>query len=204
MLRVGLTGGIAAGKSTVARRFVEAGACLIDYDRIAHEITEPGGLAIEPIYAAFGKQAIESNGALNRIWLASQVFSSPAQLKRLNTIEHPLIYQEAARLEEPWMDTASVVVHDVPLLASVYQTIPFSFDFIITVEAPETTRIARMVNERHMTQAQAVARVANQASQADRERLADIVIDASQPIEQMFDCVDRIYVQLQQQAQLRL
>ncbi|AKV55154.1 dephospho-CoA kinase [Bifidobacterium actinocoloniiforme DSM 22766] len=201
MLRVGLTGGIAAGKSTVSRRLGELGAWVIDYDRIAHRIMEAGGAAVEPIRKAFGGRAIGSDGSVDRAWLADRVFASGDLLARLDALTHPLIRQQAMHEEEPWRGSDRVVVHDIPLLTEIIGSIPLTFDRIITVEAPEQVRVARMVNERHMSRSQAIARVNAQASEADRRGLADTVIDSSLAIEQMFEQVDTIYEELSHQAQ---
>ncbi|WP_236034376.1 dephospho-CoA kinase [Bifidobacterium saguinibicoloris] len=207
MIRIGLTGGIAAGKSTVAARLRELGAVHIDYDAIAHAITAPGGAALPAIVRAFGADAIAADGALDRAWMAAHVFgaeAAPGARERLDAIEHPIIYDEARRWEEHAVAAARdvaresgerpiVVVHDVPLLAEVIDDIPFRFDHIVTVEAPEATRIARMERTRGMTRGQAEARIRHQSTRAEREAIADTVIDSTQPIERMFDEVDRLY-----------
>ena len=151
-IRIGLTGGIAAGKSTVAARMRELGALVIDYDGLAHEIVAPGGVALPRIAAVFGPDALLADGSLNRAWLAERVFgrdAAPGARERLDDIEHPLIYAEAARLERR-NPGAKVIVHDVPLLTEVIRSIPFQFDHIVTVEAPEQMRIRRMVATRGM------------------------------------------------------
>ena len=163
-IRIGLTGGIAAGKSTVAARMRELGALVIDYDGLAHEIVAPGGVALPRIAAVFGPDALLADGSLNRAWLAERVFgrdAAPGARERLDDIEHPLIYAEAARLERR-NPGAKVIVHDVPLLTEVIRSIPFQFDHIVTVEAPEQMRIRRMVATRGMTERQAVS-AANRA-----------------------------------------
>ncbi|WP_236632646.1 dephospho-CoA kinase [Bifidobacterium xylocopae] len=200
MLRVGLTGGIAAGKSTVSGHLADLGARIIDYDAIAHRIMEPGGEAVGPVREAFGPRAIRVDGSVDRPWLARLVFSDDRNRRRLNALTHPLIVELACRQDAAWGHQAEVVVHDIPLLADVRGAIPFTFAHVITVEAPAEVRIARMVNERHMTRDQAVARVESQAVAEDRERLADIVIDSSVPIEQMFERLDTIYEDLRRQA----
>lgn len=204
MLRVGLTGGIAAGKSTVAARLVADGARLIDYDLLAHQVLASGGQAVEAVVGRFGRQVLAADGSVDRPLLAALVFGG-ARTDRaradLDAIVHPAVYRQAARLEEEWADRPLVVVHDVPLLAQVGGHIPFSFDRVLDVEAPADVRIARMVNARHMTRDQAVGRIRSQASEEDRRRLADIVIDGSLPIEQMFDSVDRIYRDLASEAE---
>ncbi|KFI50185.1 dephospho-CoA kinase [Bifidobacterium biavatii] len=200
--RIGLTGGIAAGKSTVSRRLAELGATVIDYDLLARRVVAPGSVGLSRIVDEFGPAAIGHDGGLDRVWMADHVFGPNAPdgaRERLDTIEHPLIYAEAARLDREAVtrvvddDVRLVVVHDVPLLAEVIGTIPFCFDHIVTVEAPEPVRIARMMGERGMSREQAEGRIRHQSAEATRREIADTVIDSTQPIEQMFDVVDRLY-----------
>ena len=196
-MRIGLTGGIAAGKSTVASRLRDLGAFVIDYDELSREVVAPGSPGLQRIEATFGPETIDrKSGGLNRAWLANTVFAQGGEVERqrLNAIIHPLVFAHAQAIESGIQDSR-IVVHDVPLLADVLDSIPVKFAHIITVEAPEEERIARMVNERHMTRAQAVARIASQSTRQHREAIADVVIDASQPIEHMFECVDRLYTQ---------
>ncbi|WEV64676.1 dephospho-CoA kinase [Bifidobacterium sp. ESL0732] len=200
--RIGLTGGIAAGKSTVAAHLKERGAYLIDYDQLAREVVEPGSEGIHEIVREFGPDATQPDGSLNRKWMAAHVFSSgaaPDARQRLDDIEHPLIYRRAKDLERQVATEKSsstpVVVHDVPLLAEVIDTIPFRFDHILTVEAPEETRIQRMMKTRGMSREQAEGRIRHQSSRKQREAIADVVIDSTQPIEQMFDRLDMLFAQ---------
>ncbi|WP_152209481.1 dephospho-CoA kinase [Bifidobacterium cebidarum] len=198
IMRIGLTGGIAAGKSTVAARFAELGAIVIDYDALAHRIVEPGGEAIAQIAQAFGPDALLPDGALNRSWMADHVFGAhaePGARERLDAIEHPLVYQLAARQERS-CSTSDIIVHDVPLLAEVIGSIPLSFDHIITVEAPVCMRIERMIEERGMSLEQAEGRIRHQSSEAERRAIANIVIDSAQPMSRMMAQVDEIYQRL--------
>ncbi|NMM99552.1 dephospho-CoA kinase [Bifidobacterium sp. DSM 109958] len=200
MIRVGLTGGIAAGKSTVAARLRELGAAHIDYDAIAHEITAPGGAALPRIAEAFGPDALGEDGSLDRAWMAEHVFgadAAPDARERLDAIEHPLIYDEARWREANAVmaagDRPIVVVHDVPLLAEVLDAMPFEFDSIVTVEAPEDVRVVRMETSRGMTRQQAEDRIRHQSTREEREEIANVVVDSTQPLEQMFAQVDRLY-----------
>ncbi|WP_308201367.1 dephospho-CoA kinase [Bifidobacterium sp. ESL0763] len=215
-MRIGLTGGIAAGKSTVAAHLRELGAHLIDYDRLARQVVEPGGEGMRRIAGEFGAKAVNSDGSLNREWMADHVFSpqaAPDARKRLDDIEHPLIYRRAQELEreidrEYGMSTVEhgnagrlslspVIVHDVPLLAEVIDTIPFAFDHILSVEAPEEVRIERMERTRGMSRAQAEGRIRHQPGRERRETIADTVIDSTQPVEQMFERLDMLFAQWQ-------
>ncbi len=197
MLRIGLTGGIAAGKSTIAQHLQAQGVLVIDYDELARRIVQPGTEGMRLIRQEFGEHAVNSDGGLNRAWMADHVFgvnAEPGARERLDAIEHPLIYQEAMRIENELAE-ADVIVHDIPLLAEVITGIPFHFDQIVTVEAPCEVRIERMITTRSMTREQAEARVHSQSTRTEREAIADVVIDATRPIEQMFDSVDRLIEQ---------
>lgn len=202
-MRIGLTGGIAAGKSTVAAHLKECGACLIDYDQLAREVVEPDSEGIRQIAHEFGPEAVQSDGSLNRKWMADHVFSPeavPDAKQRLDDIEHPLIYRHAQELEQQIAKKSSsdpIIVHDVPLLAEVIDTIPFKFDHILTVEAPQEIRIQRMVETRGMSRQQAEDRIRHQSSREQREAVADVVIDSTQSIEQMFERLDMLFAQWQ-------
>ncbi|MBW3089261.1 dephospho-CoA kinase [Bifidobacterium miconisargentati] len=206
MLRIGLTGGIAAGKSTVAARWRELGAVHIDYDALARRVVEPGGEALPRIAEVFGEAALNPDGTLNRAWIADHIFgrgAEPGARERLDAIEHPLIYDEArwleanavAGAERSETDTPGplIVVHDVPLLAEVINTIPFDFDHIVTVEAPVDVRVERMVTDRGMTREQARDRILHQSSEEDRRAIADVVIDATRPLPDMLAQADALY-----------
>lgn len=204
LVRIGLTGGIAAGKSTIAAHLRTRGMYVIDYDQLAHEVTEPSSPLMQEIVREFGSDALDVQGGLNRAWMAQHVFADDLEAvrarKRLESLIHPAVYECAQSLEQVYMQYAQAerlrsplqlcVVHDVPLLAHVISKIPFVFDHIITVEAPVEVRIERMVVNRGFTKEQAKARIANQVSQAQRLAIADGVIDATRTIEQMFEDVD--------------
>ena len=203
MIRVGLTGGIAAGKSTVAARLAQDGAKVIDYDRLSHEVIAPGGPGVGPVLDRFGTDCGDGQGGVDRSALAARVFGGPAadrDREDLDDIIHPLVYDLAAKAEQPWLEGSGVVVHEVPLLTEVGSSIPFRFDRVLLVEAPSQVRIARMVNQRHMTPSQAVERIGSQTSSSSRRAQADLLVDGSQPIEQMFESVDRIYEELKSLA----
>ena len=200
MLRIGLTGGIAAGKSTVSARLRELGAALIDYDVLARQVVEPGGVGLRRIVDCFGADALTEQGELDRAWMARHVFSghdAERARKRLDDIEHPLIYDAAGKIEGAIAadDPRSVVVHDIPLLAEVIDGIPFRFDHVVTVEAPEQLRVDRMVSTRGMTRKDALARIRHQSSVEQRRAIADAVIDSARPMECMLESVDMLYEQ---------
>lgn len=205
VIRIGLTGGIAAGKSTVSTKLRELGAVLVDYDLLARHVVEPGSIGLQRIAECFGPDALTDRGELNRAWMAEHVFSgADAERKRkmLDGIEHPLIYALAVQLEHEAVeaDCQAVVVHDIPLLAEVIDSIPFEFDHIVTVEAPEQVRVSRMMTTRGMSESQAWNRVNHQSSVEQRLAIADEVIDSTQPLEQMFEHIDMLMKQWRTEA----
>lgn len=173
---IALTGGIAAGKSTVARVFARQGARIVDADKVAREVVEPGRPALAEIREAFGDEVIRPDGSLDRKALAERVFGDPEALARLNAITHPRIRDRVAERIAAAPDE-SIVVYDVPLL--VEADLPQPFDAVVTVSAPAEDRVSRLVSERGYTAVEAAQRVAAQASDADREAIADYVVDAS-------------------------
>jgi len=191
--RVGLTGGIASGKSTVSRRLAELGAVVIDYDRLAREIVEPGSPALDLIAARFGPEAINEDGTMNRAHVGSVVFADPAALKDLEAITHPAIRDLAARREAEAAD-APVVVHDNPLLVEMGAAA--ACDVVLVVDAPEETQVARMVSDRGMTEADARARIAAQASREERRAAADVVIENTGTLDALTERVDGVWASL--------
>jgi dephospho-CoA kinase len=173
-LTIALTGGIASGKSALARALVEQGAGLVDTDAIAHELTAAGGAAIEPIRAQFGDAAIGSDGALDRAGLRARVFADAAARRRLEALLHPMIWQRARRLADALAASAAYVVFDIPLLAESSQRRP-RFDRVLVVDCPVELQLARAVR-RGLGRAQAEAIVAAQAARAQRLALADDVL----------------------------
>lgn len=197
MMRVGLTGGIASGKSTVAARMAYDGAEVIDYDRLVHCLQEPGSPAIGALCDRFGSAILDNQGGVDRHALSSVVFGAGSSdaLGALNAIMHPLVFDLAAQRETQIMADGSadhLIVHDIPLLTEVYDELPFRFDHIVTVEAPVALRVERMMRTRGMSRAQALARIASQTDDRWRERISDVIIDGSTAIEQMFEQVDSL------------
>ncbi|MGX7827825.1 dephospho-CoA kinase [Actinokineospora sp. 24-640] len=175
MLRIGLTGGIGSGKSTVAARLAEHGALVIDADALAREVVEPGTDGLAAIAAEFGPGVLTSDGALDRPALAATVFTDEAARKRLNAIVHPRV---AARTGEliAVAPADAVVVHDVPLL--VENGMAPHYHLVLIVDAPVETRVARLI-ERGLPEADARARIAAQADEAARRAVADVWLDNS-------------------------
>ncbi len=173
MIRVALTGGIGSGKSTVARAFASRGAIVVDADRIARDIVEPGQPALTEIRERFGPGVIQPDGTLDRPGLAAVVFGDARALADLNSITHPRIAQRSAAImaEAP---AGSVVVYDMPLL--VEQRLTEGWDQIVVVETPMDLRLERLGRDRGMASDDARARVAAQASDAERRAVADYLI----------------------------
>ena len=173
-LRIGLSGGIGSGKSTVARRFAALGALVVDTDALAHALTAPGGAAIAAIAAAFGADMISSDGAMDRAKMRALVFGRPAERQRLEAILHPMI-GAATRAQAQLATAGQAIVFDVPLLAES-GTWRARVDRILIVDCSPATQVARVVQRSGWT-ADAVERtIAQQASRAQRRAIADAVI----------------------------
>ncbi|TNC21913.1 dephospho-CoA kinase [Amycolatopsis alkalitolerans] len=190
MLRVGLTGGIGAGKSTVAARLAEHGAVLIDADKLAREVVEPGTEGLAALAAEFGADILTAGGALDRAALAARAFTDEASRKRLNGIMHPLIGARTAELMAGAAADA-VVVHDVPLL--VEGGLGANYHLVLVVDAPVEVRVRRLVHARGMAEADARARIAAQASERQRRAAADVWLDNSQSPDVVLADVDRLW-----------
>ncbi|HKN98764.1 MAG TPA: dephospho-CoA kinase [Pseudonocardiaceae bacterium] len=176
MLRVGLTGGIGSGKSTVAGRLAEHGATVIDSDRIAREVVAAGTEGLAEIVDQFGAGMLTPDGSLDRAALAGVVFADDTARDRLNAIVHPKIAARTAELLGAAAPDA-IVVHDVPLL--VENGMGAAYHLVIVVDAPVEQRVARLVADRGMTEQDARARMATQATQEARRAAADVWLDNS-------------------------
>ncbi|EFE70122.1 dephospho-CoA kinase [Streptomyces viridosporus] len=197
MLKVGLTGGIGAGKSEVSRLLVECGAVLIDADRIAREVVEPGTPGLAAIVDAFGTDVLAPDGSLDRPALGSLVFADPDRLAVLNSIVHPLVGARSRELEAAVAEDA-VVVHDVPLLTE--NGLAPLYDLVIVVDASPETQLDRLVRRRGMTEEDARARMAAQATREQRREIADIVIDNDVPLEALERRVKEVWADLVRRA----
>src|SRR3954464_5436972 len=180
MLKVGLTGGIGAGKSEVSRLLVEHGAVLIDADRIAREVVAPGTAGLAAVAEAFGEQVLAEDGSLDRPKLGSIVFADPEKLALLNSIVHPLVGARSRELESVEAGGA-VGVHAAPLLPE--NGLAPLYDVVVVVDAGPETQLDRLVRLRGMTEQDARARMAAQATRDKRLAIADIVIDNDVPLE---------------------
>ena len=192
MIHVGLTGGIASGKSAVAAQLLKLGAVVIDADAIARQVVEPGTPALEQIGLAFGSQVFAEDGSLDRAALAAVVFADAGEREKLNAIVHPAVRAEAERLRAAAVaDGAEVVVEDIPLLVESDQH--QRFDKVLVVQAPHDERIRRMMEDRGWDRAEAVARMAAQATDEQRAAVADVVIHNDGSIEQLNEKVTRVF-----------
>jgi dephospho-CoA kinase len=181
MARIALTGGLAAGKSTVARLLAVYGWTVLDYDLLAREVVAPGTPGLGAVVACFGPGVVADDGEVDRGALARVVCSDGEARVRLEGILHPLIRALAAEREEAAVrGGAEVVVHEIPLLDRAD-----GFDLVVTVEAPVEVRVARAVADRGMTPEEAEARIAAQPPPADREAMADLVLDGRRPPEEL-------------------
>jgi dephospho-CoA kinase len=191
VLRIGLTGGIGSGKSTVAGLLAARGARIVDADRIAREVVEPGTPGLEAVVAAFGSGVLTPEGALDRPALAAVVFADPDARRRLDGIVHPLVRARAAELVAAAPPNA-VVVQDVPLLVETGQA--GSYDLVLVVEADLDTRVRRLVG-RGLSEEDARARIAAQATDEQRRAVADVVLDNSRTVEDLETQVERFWAE---------
>lgn len=190
MLKVGLTGGIGAGKSEVSKRLAARGAVVIDADKIAREVVEPGTEGLARVVAAFGEEMLREDGTLDREKLGSVVFSDPEKLATLNSIVHPLVGKRVAELQAAAPPDA-IVVYDVPLLAE--NNLASQYDVVIVVDASDEIRLDRLVRLRGMTEADAKARIAAQASREERLAIADFIIPNETTLDDLDAHVDEIW-----------
>lgn len=188
MLHVGLTGGIGSGKSTFARLLQRRGAVVIDADALARSVVAPGTEGNRAVDAAF--PGVVERGVVNRTALRDIVFADPDARRRLEEITHPLIRRETQRLVGG-LPSGAVVVHDVPLL--VEKGLSGQYDVVVVVEAPEALRRARLAVGRGMSEADISARIAAQATDAQRRAVADIVVVNDQDGARLEEVADRVW-----------
>jgi len=177
---IALTGGIASGKSTVARRWQDQGAVVVDADALAREVVEPGSPVLDHIAQRFGPEVISDDGSVNRSALGALVFGDTDAREALNGITHPAIsrlaqirFDDAARI-----NAEAIIVYDIPLLVESAQSLA-RFDLVVTVEADPKVRVQRLIDHRAMTSSEAEGRVASQATSLQRGEVADFVIDTN-------------------------
>jgi dephospho-CoA kinase len=198
MMLIGLTGGIGAGKSTIAKRLAELGAYVVDADVMARLAVDPGTPALAAIEARFGNSVIDDSGYLNRQALGATVFSDERARTDLESIVHPAVHAlttaEFNRIKQDNPD--AIIVYDVPLLVEAKNR--YDFDRVIAAHAPGEKRIKRLVSLRGMSEDEARKRVAAQASDQERLHVADDVVDTGGTLEHTIDQVDAIWASLRQ------
>jgi dephospho-CoA kinase len=199
LLRVGLTGGIGAGKSEVSRRLAAQGAVVIDADAIARTVVEPGTAGLADVVAAFGPDVLLPDGRLDRPRLGDIVFADPQLRAKLSGIVHPLVAARTRTLEEA-AGPGAIVVHDVPLIAE--NSLAASYDLVVVVDVPPRIQLDRLVRHRGLSREQAKARMAAQASRAERLAIAGIVIDNSGSLAELDRLTGELWTELRRSVQL--
>jgi dephospho-CoA kinase len=197
MLNVGLTGGIGAGKSEVTRLLASYGATVVDADRIAREVVEPGTPGLAAVVAEFGPEVLRADGTLDRPGLGAIVFADADRRKALNAIVHPLVAERSAALQQAAGPDA-IVVHDVPLLTE--NGLAPHYDLIVVVDAAPATQLDRLVRQRGMAEPEARSRMAAQAAREERLAIADLVIDNDGPLADLEPQVRKVWEQLRARA----
>lgn len=192
-MRVGLTGGVASGKSAVSAILRELGAVVIDADQLAREVVARGTTGLAEVVAEFGEEVLTADGDLDRPAVARIVFSDDAARRRLEQIIHPRVFEEVARLEAE-APAGAVVVHDIPLLAESGRA--DSFGAVLVVDVDPETQVERAVRDRGWTEEETRARIASQASREQRLAVATHVIDNSGSLEDLRRRVEEVYALL--------
>lgn len=182
VVRVGLTGGIGSGKSTVSALLRDHGAVIVDYDQIAREVVEPGTPGLAAIVERFGPEVLGADGSLDRPALGAIVFADESARRDLEAITHPAVRARAAELEGR-AGAGDVVVHDIPLLAESGERGPY--DVVVVVDVPREVQVDRLVRDRGMSLDEAQARIGAQASRDDRAAVADVIVDNSGSLEEL-------------------
>jgi dephospho-CoA kinase len=200
VLLVGLTGGIGSGKSTVAAMLASRGAVVIDADDLARSALEPGTHGYAEVLRRFGPPAVSLRGDLDREWLASKVFADPEARRQLEGIVHPEVASLFRQAVEPYRDTDRVVVYSVPLLLE--SELQSGFDLVLVVSASESVRVARLTRDRAMSEEDVRRRMAAQASDAERERIAHVILRNDGTPSDLEAEVDRAWQDLQARARI--
>ena len=200
MQLVALTGGIASGKSAVAARLAERGAVIVDADRVAREVVEPGMPALARIADEFGPEYLAADGTLDRARLGALIFADPAKRHLLNSITHPAVGDRSRELFAcaGAADPDAIVVYDVPLLVDGDRT--DEFELVVVVIASEEERVRRMVELRGLSREEAERRIASQASDDERLAIADVVIDANGTLDETRAQADALWDRLRSGA----
>ena len=196
MFLVGLTGGIAAGKSTVAELWASLGAEVIDADELARSVVEPGSEGLGQIVETFGAKVLNPDGTLNRGELANLVFHDFALRKKLESITHPLIRDLAQGLINS--SHADIVVYVIPLLVESKSNL--DFDYVVTVEAPQPDQLKRMTDNRGMSEEEALARIKAQATPAERANVADRILSSNQSLALLLNDAQVLFKDIERMA----
>lgn len=200
---VALTGGIASGKSTIARRLAEHGAVVVDADQLVRDVQQPGSPVLAEIAREFGADVLRGDGSLDRAKLGGRVFGDPAAIGRLNAIVHPAVRAESARRFDDAFaaDAAATVVYDVPLLVEARVDDPW--ELVIVAHAPAEVRARRLVELRGLSDAEAEARIASQVPDEARLAIADVVIDTAGALDHTLRQVDDLWQRLPEYIERR-
>ena len=196
MLTVGLTGNIGAGKSTVAELLVAHGAVLVDADKVARDVVEPGAAAYQPLVDRFGPGILDAEGRIDRPKLAERVFGHPTELADLNAVIHPAIGIAMIEGKDAHAGTDRIVVMDIPLLKEFHREM-LKLDAVIVVDVPPELALERLITLRGMPEADARARQASQPTRAERLEGADFVVDNAHGTDHLEAEVDRVWAALQ-------
>lgn len=197
MFAVGLTGGIGAGKSTVADLLVERGAELIDADQVARDVVRPGGPAYQPLVDRFGPGVLAPDGSIDRPAVAALAFSDPDALRDLNAITHPAIGAEMLARRQEATGRPGILVLAIPLLRAEHRE-TVGLDAVVVVDCPVPVAVERLVRFRQMEKTDAEARVAAQVSRDERLKEADYVVDNGGAAEQLVSEVERLWKWLEE------
>jgi len=197
MLKVGLTGGIGAGKSEVSRRLASYGALVIDADQIAREVVEPGTPGLAQVVGLFGTGVLAPDGTLNRRRLGEIVFGDDELRAKLNSLIHPLVGARLRELEQA-ADADAILVEDVPLIAE--NDLADFYDMVVVVDVPPRLQEERLVRDRGMTPDQVAVRMAAQASREQRLAIAGIVVDNSGSLAELDREVGELWAELSRRA----
>ena len=200
MFLIGLTGGIAAGKTTVAAHWVSLGGIEIDADKLAREVVEPGTKGLEQVKQVFGSSGLNADGSSDRQKLGELVFNDPEKRLALEGIIHPLVRQRASELLAELPEN-TMVIYTVPLLVEANVSLPF--DVIVSVEAPEADRVKRLVSSRGMSTEQALARIKSQASAIERAAAADYILNSNQPLTSLLADASALWTKFQIMSQAK-
>ncbi len=194
---MGLTGGVASGKSTVSGLLRDLGAVVVDADALAREVLEPGTPGLAAVADEFGPEVLDGDGALDRARLGALVFADPARRAALEDIVHPLVRARAHDLEEA-APAGALVVHDIPLLVETGQS--GAFDAVVVVDVPVEVQVARAVRDRGWSEDEARSRIAAQATRAERLAAATYVVDNSGTLEDLRQRVAEVFEALSEEV----